>query len=267
MLAEATDLSSLDPRHRPLPAVLDTDFIRTGLHAQLSKGMPPRSIRTVQGGSLRLFMEYDTPLETNDRLPKFADELGASVPELRRILNEDWLPHIDAVQLPAGLRELDPRALRVRDGDGVRLGDVDDFPAAALAALLSPCLLLTPQLQALRRSRRTDPHAGCGERHGRAGHQYRRGPAAGGHLHPVSAVPGRWRRHGVGNGENRPTRLGDSRRRRYCLVLQATAGTPPSYAADARAHAAGCQERRPRASQGCLRSASAKILGRIQPVR
>jgi len=143
MLAEATDLSSLDPRHRPLPAVLDTDFIRTGLHAQLSKGMPPRSIRTARGGSLRLFMEYDTLLETNERLPKFADQLGASVPELRRILNEDWLPHIDVVQLPAGLRELDPRALRVRDGDGVRLGDVDDFPAAALAALLSPCLLLT----------------------------------------------------------------------------------------------------------------------------
>ena len=143
MLAEATDLSSLDPRHRPLPAVLDTDFIRTGLHAQLSRGMPPRSIRTAKGGSLRLFMEYDTLLETNERLPKFADQLGASVPELRRILNEDWLPHIDVVQLPAGLRELDPRALRVRDGDGVRLGDVDDFPAAALAALLSPCLLLT----------------------------------------------------------------------------------------------------------------------------
>ena len=71
---------------------LDTDFIRTGLHAQLSKGMPPRSIRTAQGGSLGLFMEYDTLLETNERLPKFADELGASVPELRRILNEDWLP-------------------------------------------------------------------------------------------------------------------------------------------------------------------------------
>ncbi len=47
------------------------------------------------------------------------------------------------MQLPPGLRELDPRALRVRDGDGVRLGDEADFPAASLAALLSPCLLLT----------------------------------------------------------------------------------------------------------------------------
>jgi hypothetical protein len=39
--AEAAELNSLDPRRRPLPAVLDTDFIRTGLHAQLDKGVPP----------------------------------------------------------------------------------------------------------------------------------------------------------------------------------------------------------------------------------
>jgi hypothetical protein len=136
-LAEAAELNSLDPRHRPLPAVLDTDFIRTGLHAQLSQGVPPRSVQSAQDGALRLFMEYDTLLETDEKLPRFADQFGVSVPELRRMLNEDWLPHIDVVKLPAGLRELDPRALRVR------LGDVDDFPAAALASLLSPCLLLT----------------------------------------------------------------------------------------------------------------------------
>jgi len=142
-LADAAELNSLDPRRRPLPAVLDTDFIRTGLHAQLSKGVPPRSVQSAQDGALRLFMEYDTLIETDEKLPKFADHLGVTVPELRRILNQDWLPHIDVVQLPAGLRELDPRALRVRDGDGVRQGDEDDFPAAALASLLSPCLLLT----------------------------------------------------------------------------------------------------------------------------
>jgi hypothetical protein len=142
-LAEAAELNSLDPRRRPLPAVLDTDFIRTGLHAQLSKGLPPRSVRSAQDGALRLFMEYDTLVETDEKLPKFAGQLGVTVPELRRVLNEEWLPHIEVVRLPEVLRELDDRALRVRDGDGVRLGDEDDLPAAALAALLSPCLLLT----------------------------------------------------------------------------------------------------------------------------
>ena len=137
LFADAADLSALDPRRRPLPAVLDTDFIRTGLHNQLKEGTPPRSVRSAQDGSLRLFMEYDTLVETEQKLPKFAGQLGISVDELRQILNQDWLPNIDVVRLPPRLRELDPRALLVRDGD------VDDFPAAALAALLSPCLLLT----------------------------------------------------------------------------------------------------------------------------
>ena len=122
---------------RPLPAVLDTDCIRTGLHYQLSNGIPPRSVRTAQGGLLRLFMEYDTLVEAEQRLPRFADQLGVPVAELRKIINDDWLPHIDVVKLPASLRQVDPRALAVRDRDA------DDHPAAALAALLSPCLLLT----------------------------------------------------------------------------------------------------------------------------
>jgi hypothetical protein len=82
-------------------------------------------------------MEYDTLAETRDRLPKFAGQMGVPVTELRRVLNEDWLPHIDVVKLPGSLREADPRVLQVRDRDA------QDYPAAALAALLSPCLLLT----------------------------------------------------------------------------------------------------------------------------
>ncbi len=57
--------------------------------------------------------------------------------EQRRMLNDDWLPHVDVVKLPASLRQADPRAMEVHDRDTA------DFPATALAALLSPCLLLT----------------------------------------------------------------------------------------------------------------------------
>ncbi len=137
LLAEAQEVRQLGLHRGPLPAVLDTDFVRTGLHHQLSKGTPPRSVRTAGDGSLRLFMEYETLTETGRKLPKFASQLGVPEADLRRILNQDWLPHIDVVKLPASLWEADPRAQRVRDLDQ------GDFPAAALAALLSPCLLLT----------------------------------------------------------------------------------------------------------------------------
>jgi len=135
LLAEVAALSEL--RRGPLPAVLDTDFIRTGLHSQLSNGQPPRSVRIARNGAVRLFMEYDTLVETGQKLPKFAEQFGIPVTDLRRALNEDWLPNIDVVRLPPAIRELELRALQVRERDE------DDFPAAALAALLSPCLLLT----------------------------------------------------------------------------------------------------------------------------
>jgi hypothetical protein len=137
LIDEAFDPSWPDRSRGPLPAVLDTDFIRTGLHYQLSKGAPPRSVRAVRDGSLRLFMEYDTLTETGNRLPRFARQLGVPVGDLRRIINGDWLPHVEVVKLPDALRQADLRALGVRDLDA------DDFPAAALATLLSPCLLLT----------------------------------------------------------------------------------------------------------------------------
>ena len=137
LLGDAAGASWFDMHRRPWPTVLDTDLVRTGLHYQFSNGIPPRSVRTARDGSLRLFMEYDTLTETSQRLPKFADQLGVPEADLLRTLNKDWLPHIDVVKLPTSLRQADPRALQVRDRDA------DDFPAAALAALLSPCLLLT----------------------------------------------------------------------------------------------------------------------------
>jgi len=122
---------------RPLLAVLDTSCVRTGLHYQLQNGSPPASVTTAQDGSVRLFMEYDTLVETQRKLPKFAKDLGVTTAELTRILNEDWLPYIEVVRLPSALRQIDRRAIEVRDCDP------DDYPAAALAALLSPCILLT----------------------------------------------------------------------------------------------------------------------------
>jgi len=121
----------------PLLAVLDTSCVRTGLHYQLRNGSPPACVTTAQDGSVRLLMEYDTLVETSRKLPKFAKGLGVTTAELTRILNEDWLPYINVVRLPPELRQVDRRALAVRECDQ------DDYPAAALAALLSPCILLT----------------------------------------------------------------------------------------------------------------------------
>lgn len=87
--------------------------MRTGLPYQIRNGIPPRSVRTARQGSLRLFMEHDTLIETAARLPKFAGQLSVPVADLRRVLNEDWLPYVDVVKLPASLREADPRALQV----------------------------------------------------------------------------------------------------------------------------------------------------------
>lgn len=120
----------------PLLAVLDTSNVRTGLHHQLTHGSLPASISTARDGSMRMFMEYETLIETQQKLPKFARQFGVPVAELTRIFN-DWLPYIRVVKLPSALRKLDQRALDVR---GL---DPDDYPAAALAALLSPCILLT----------------------------------------------------------------------------------------------------------------------------
>ncbi len=136
LLAEA-DASFSDLGDGPLPAVLDTSCVRTGLHYQLSNGFPPASVTTAHDGSVRLFMEYDTLVETQRKLSKFAKGLGVPEADLRRILNEDWLPHIEVVKIPPRLRQVDRRALEVSESDP------DDYPAAALAALLSPCILLT----------------------------------------------------------------------------------------------------------------------------
>ncbi len=142
-------LSHVDPEHLrraallaevgrgPIPSVLDTSYVRTGIGVQLKSGRPPRTIVAAQEGRTRIFMEKGTLDECWERLHRFATQLEVPVGQLRRMFGEDWLPHISVVSLPENVRCLDERALAVRDLDP------DDYPAAALAALLSPCVLLT----------------------------------------------------------------------------------------------------------------------------
>lgn len=55
-------------RHRsPLLAVLDTGFVFTGLHNQLRLSQIPISLRTIQDGTIRVFMEKETLLESSYR--------------------------------------------------------------------------------------------------------------------------------------------------------------------------------------------------------
>ncbi|MDG7000095.1 MAG: hypothetical protein JRN15_13390 [Nitrososphaerota archaeon] len=126
-------------------AVLDTSHVRTGLHYQLKNGRPPAMIGLAETGAIGLFMELETLTETVEKLPKFANQLAKdfTVDEniLKEVLKEDWLPHIRVVRLPEDLRELDSRAVKVRDLDS------EDFPTAALASILSPCILLTGNSQ------------------------------------------------------------------------------------------------------------------------
>lgn len=121
----------------PIPAVLDTSCVRTALKQQLTTGEPPATLYAARDGQIRLFMERTTLYETWTRLPRFSEQLSAPVVHLQRLFADEWLPLIRVVSVPDELRTLDRRA------SAVQALDPDDYPAAVLAALLSPCILLT----------------------------------------------------------------------------------------------------------------------------
>lgn len=116
--------------------VIDTSYVRNGLKYQLANGRVPASIADARSGHIRLFMEDETLIETRQRLSRFALQLAVPEELLHEML-EDWLANISIVRVPDALRSLDARAVAVQNLDP------DDFPTAALAALLSPCVLLT----------------------------------------------------------------------------------------------------------------------------
>lgn len=124
-------------RRQRVPVVLDTSCVRTGLHAQLAQGRVPATLHLAESEKARLFMEKETLVETWERLPRFADQMGVPLSQLRSLFGDHWLPLISVVSLSDALRKVDPRAT------AVLARDPDDYPTAALAALLSPCILLT----------------------------------------------------------------------------------------------------------------------------
>ena len=63
----------------PIPTVLDTSCVRTGLQYQLANGRLPVSIDAARSGRTRLFMELDTLNETWERLPRFAEQLNVPI--------------------------------------------------------------------------------------------------------------------------------------------------------------------------------------------
>jgi hypothetical protein len=123
-------------RQGQLLAVLDTSSVRTGLDHQVRWAQPPRSIRAAREGTIKLFMEKEAVAEVYEKLPLFAQQLDVTASVLTELFGS-WLPHINVVALPTSIRELDARA------QAVAALDPDDYPTAALAALLSPCILLT----------------------------------------------------------------------------------------------------------------------------
>ena len=124
-------------REGPVPIVVDTSGIRTGLHAQLANAQAPASLYLAQAGRARLFIELETLYEIYKKLPLFAEQLEVPQLQLTAMFNEHWLPWLRVVSVPPPIRDLDPRASAVRELDA------DDYPTAALAGLLSPCILLT----------------------------------------------------------------------------------------------------------------------------
>ena len=141
----APDLDSWLEAHRliqelrsgPIPVIVDTSGLRTGLDHQLRQGRLPACLWSSDRGEVRLFIESETLEEARRRLTRFAGQFEVPELDLQEIFESDWRPRLRVVDLPSALRSLDARAA------AVQARDATDYPTAALAALLSPCIVLT----------------------------------------------------------------------------------------------------------------------------
>ena len=135
----------------PYLGVLDTEFFRSAFQFQLKHDAPPLSLRVARSGHLKLFMAEDTFLELMGKLEEFARDLGTSEAELESLIAEEWAPWIWIVDLPVETSDSRIELVAARDHT--------DRPAAVLATLLAPCLLLTKDkdFEALQVAKPGDP--------------------------------------------------------------------------------------------------------------
>lgn len=118
----------------PMPAVLDTNWVRSAFDWQLSHpNWKPGTVIAADEGVLKLFMPEPTLEEVFDRLPRFAQQLSTRPQTLESLLVEHWLPSIQVVPMPRDCN----------DDRVAEITDTDDIPAGHLASLLAPCVLLS----------------------------------------------------------------------------------------------------------------------------
>jgi hypothetical protein len=120
---------------RPCQFVIDTEFFYSAFQYELLEGRSPLSLREAMNGSIRLYMASSTMLELKEKkIDEFAIGLRASPSDLSEMLQR-WQSWITQVDVPAEHR--DPRIAAVSERDP------SDRPAAILASMLAPCILVT----------------------------------------------------------------------------------------------------------------------------
>lgn len=119
----------------PCQFVLDTEFFYSAFQYELDQGRCPLSLREAMKGSIRLYMASATMAELREKkILEFSNDLSVPPEVLSQLLRrwEDWITEVD---IPA--EHEDPRIVAVSQRDP------SDRPAAVLASILAPCMLVT----------------------------------------------------------------------------------------------------------------------------
>lgn len=135
----------------PMPVVVvDTNVLLRSACYMAVQGSSSLLGQLALTGRAPLFIAPHVPSEFEERLPKVARQQRVSQDAARQALTDQLLPHLRVVEMTvsdhlrpeiAGVRRIhaDPRIPLHRRLDG----DPDDLPTAALAALLSPSVIVS----------------------------------------------------------------------------------------------------------------------------